>query len=268
MTQALGRLLRLRVLDSRVVNSVGEPFPRSVEPLRWDLTPAANEEDDYRLRLVQTDGQPLPPILCVLPGCPTLYLSEQGIFAGPDAQESVLEATVENRIPAPVIEQANGVAFLQSLGVELPPRLGERVRTLPYEVALTCAVRPSFPGSEVEECVVTVTAEAADGRQQFYSGYDWTEKPRRGGRRESQREMWITVYDSARLREVPALLAPLNLKPAMYGGGLTVRVTKKFPEVFAAWLKSVPAQITVQLEGELASFMSTDVAGRVQLEVT
>jgi hypothetical protein len=268
MTEALGRLLRLRVLDSRVVNRVGQPFPRIAEPLRWEVTPAANEEDDYRVRLVQADGRPLPPILCVLPGCPALYLSDQGIFAGPAAQESVLEATAENRIPAPVIEQANGVAFLQSLGVELPQRLRERVRTLPFEVVITCALRPSFPGSEVEECAVHVTAEAPDGRQQFYSGCDWTEKPRRAGRREGQREMWITVYDTARLREVPPLLAPLNLKPAMYGGGLALRVTKKFPELFAAWLKTVPQQITVQLQGELASFMSTDVAGRVQLEVT
>ncbi|HWH68913.1 MAG TPA: hypothetical protein VNT26_05980, partial [Candidatus Sulfotelmatobacter sp.] len=52
----LGRLLRLRLLDSRVVNQAGQPLARPAEPLRWELTPAASAEEDYRLRLVQADG--------------------------------------------------------------------------------------------------------------------------------------------------------------------------------------------------------------------
>jgi SNF2 family DNA or RNA helicase len=47
-----------------------------------------------------------------------------------------------------------------------------------------------------------------------------------------------------------------------------MRVTKKFPEIFSAWLKAVPPHITLQLKGDLASFLSADVAGRVKLEVT
>jgi SNF2 family DNA or RNA helicase len=78
----------------------------------------------------------------------------------------------------------------------------------------------------------------------------------------------IIVYDPTSLARVPGLLEPLALKPARHERGLAVKVTKKFPEAFAAWIKSIPSEITLQLKGELASFVSTDVAGRVKLEVS
>src|SRR4029077_8727602 len=67
---------------------------------------------------------------------------------------------------------------------------------------------------------------------------------------------------------IPPLLEPLRLKPGGYSGGLAARVNKKFPEDFGAWLKTVPPHITVQLKGDLASFASPDVAGRVKLDVS
>src|SRR6185503_20134009 len=52
------------------------------------------------------------------------------------------------------------------------------------------------------------------------------------------------------------------------GQGLMLRVTKRFPELFAAWLKTVPPHIILRLGGELASLASADVAGRVTLDAT
>jgi hypothetical protein len=268
-TQMLSRLLRTRLLDSRTVADDGRPLERASEPLRWELLAATGEQDDYRLRLVQADGAPPPPILCTLPGKPPLYVTEHAIFAGPEAQPNVLESTQENRIPAPALERASGVVFLQSLGLEMPPRIRERVRTLSYEIAITCSLRATFPGSDSEECLVNVLAEAPDGRQQTWTGYNWTNSRPEISTGKPSAKARITVYDSSRLAQVVALVEPLNLKPAMYnGGGLAARVTKKFPEMFAAWIKTLPAYITLQLKDDLASFMTGDVAGRVKLEVT
>src|SRR5205807_9965812 len=180
----------------------------------------------------------------------------------------VLEPLKETRIPAPAIEQASGVAFLQSLGVELPERVRERVRTVEYEVAIKCELKPSFPRAESEDCVVTVVAEAADGKQQTWTGYNWLEQTQNERRRRSRREEMITLYDRRKLEAVPALLESLRIKPLGYGGGLGLRVTKRFGEVFSAWLKSVPPEITVQLAGDLASFGAEAVAGRVKLDAT
>ena len=267
-SRLLGRLLRIRQLDSRIVNREGQPLARPTEPLRWELTPATGEEDDYRLRLAQADGTPPPGILCILPSHPTLYLTANAVFAGPAPHERVLDPRRETRIPAPAIERAVGVAFLRSLGAELPSRVRERVRTLPYQIAIQCDVRPGYPGGTLEECLVSVVAEAPDGHRQSWMGYNWLQETPAGGPRKRRDEDLIIVYDSAALESVPPLLEPLNLKPSSYGGGLALRVTKKFPELFAAWLKSVPPHITVKLGGDLASLTAAPVAGRVKLDVT
>src|SRR4029077_14621061 len=58
------------------------------------------------------------------------------------------------------------------------------------------------------------------------------------------------------------------LKPSNSSQGLAVRVTKKFPEVFATWLKTLPPHIILRLGGELASLATPDVAGKVRLDAT
>jgi hypothetical protein len=264
----LGRTLRIRQLDSRIVNHEGQPLARPTEPLRWDLTPATGEEDDYRLRLAQSDGAQLPHILCILPTHPTLYLTATAVFVGPAPGDQLLDPLQETRIPAPSIEEAAGVAFLQSLGAELPPRVRERVRTLPYQIVVQCDLQPAFSGSNLEDCLVSTVAEAPDGSRLSWTGYSWLQESPAGGRRRSRDKEIITLYDRALLEPVPRLLEPLNLKPRSYGGGLVLRVTKKFPELFVAWLKSVPSHITVKLGGDLESFTADAVAGRVKLDVT
>lgn len=264
----LNRLLRMRTVESRIVNAAGEPLTRQLQPLRWEVTPAMDAQDDYRLRLVQADGSPAPRFLAVLSGRPTLYLTAQGLFTGPEAAPDVLEPDQENRIPAAAIENAEGVAFLESLGVQLPPSLGQRVRTISYQVAITCELRHSFPAGNEEECVIQVIAEAPDGHQTSYTGSSWKETHRRESRRKPGDPGEIVRYDSAALRQVPKLLAPLNMKSAVYTDGLRLRVTRRFPETFTGWLKSLPPSILVQLKGELASLASAEVAGRVKLDVT
>jgi hypothetical protein len=260
--------LRIPSLESRIVGRDGQPLGRPTEPLKWELISATNEEEDYRLRVVQADGSALPPILCIFPGAPSLYLTANAVFKGPNPQEQVLDPLEENRIPAPAIERASGLAFLQSLDLELPPRIRERVRKLPFQVAISCRLQPIYPGSESEDCVVNVVGEASDGHQQNWTGYNWLDTTRRLGRKPNRDTDAITVYDWSLLNQIPPLLEPLGLKPSAYGGGLVTRVTKRFPEVFATWLKTIPLEVQVQLAGDLASFANADVAGSVKLDVT
>jgi hypothetical protein len=266
--RVLGGILRLRQLDSRVVTQDGGVLARPVGPLRWDVTPATSDKDDYRLRLVRADGTAPPPMLCVIAGFPTLYLTESAVFEGPPPTEQVLDPLRETAIPARAIEQAAGVDFLRALGVAIPARLQGRVRTLPFQITVECELRPIFRDSEVEECVVTVTAEAPDGHQLSWKGYNWLQQSSGAARSNRQDDDAIVLYDKAALFEVPRVLEPLNLKPSSYTTGLVLRVTKRFPELFTEWLKSVPPQITVKLGGELASFTTAAVAGRVKLDVT
>jgi hypothetical protein len=268
MAAALGRVLRTPMLESRIINREGQPLARPADPLRWEVAPATTLDEDYRVRLVRAGGEPPPAIRCVIEGNPTLYVGENEVFTGPLPQDNLLNPALENRIPAPAIEQAAGVAFLKALGAELPERLREKVRTLQYQLGISCELKRIYPGSTSEDCMVNVVAEAADGHKLAWTGYAWQDStPPRTGRPRRQTED-IILYDSSALDTVPILLEPLNLKPSSYRQTLSMRVTKKFPEIFIAWLKSIPPDIQVQLAGELASFAEAAVSGSVRLDVT
>ncbi len=266
----LSRLLRSPILESRIVDATGVPLRRPADPLRWSLTVPESPDEDYAVRMVQADGQPAPSVLCVVSGLPSLYLTAEAVFAGPEPHEHVLSVEEETRIPAAALETAEGVALLHRLGAELPPALARRVRMLPYEIAINCELREHNSRRDAEECVVAVTAEAPNGHRQVWTGYNWlVEQPAGGRTRRTKPEKGsIQVYDPSRLTELQALLEPLNLRPTGYGSDLSVKVTKKFPERFAAWLASLPSHVTIQLSGELESFRTADLAGHVKLEVS
>ena len=264
----LGRILRAPVLESRIVTPAGQPLARPSEPLRWELLPAAGEQDDYRLRLVQANGAPAPRFFCFLQGRPALYLAADAVFKGPPPLDAQLDARKEIQIPALAVESPPGVVFLQALGLELPPRLRERVRALPFEVAIHCELQPRHPSASKENCVLRVVAQAPDGHKEVFNGRQWIDSTERGALKGDRHDSVITVYDRAALEAVPALLEPLNARLEAYTSTLILRVTRRFPEQFAAWLKTVPAPVHVVLEGELASFGSAAVAGRVRLDVS
>ena len=267
MMAALGRVLRAPLLHSRVVNREGQPLARPAEALRWLVVAAETDDDDYRIRLVQADGTPAPAVRCIFQGGPALYLTDNAVFEGPFPQD-VLNPAAENRIPAAAIEQTAGVGFLQALGTELPERLRQKVRTLKYQIAIKCELRKPYPGSSSEDCILEVLAEAPNGHRLEWSGHDWIDSPLDDVEPKRRRSDGIIVYDSNSLANVPLLLEPLNLKPSNYRLGLSLRVTKKFPEIFIGWLKSLPPEIQVNLAGELASFAETAVSGSVRLDVT
>ncbi len=265
----LAQLLRSPLLESRIVDEDGCPLRRPAEPLRWQLTPAAGLDDDYHLRLVQADGTPPPPLLHTLPGRPTLYLSAHAVYQGPEHLSHRLRLDADNPIPAPALEHENGILFLRSLGVDLPPRLRERVRVRPYDVTVTCELIPNLAAGRGEYCRITAVAGAADGRKLQWLGYNWLELKAPGRRRavEGDQEEAITLYDSTILRNFGGLMEPLRLRPHPTYDGLVCRVTRDFPDRFSAWLRSLPPQITVNLQGELASLANPTVSGKVRFEI-
>lgn len=261
----LGKLLRLRSLGSRIVTPDGQPMARSAQSVRWEVTSPEGQSEDYRFQLVQSDGSALSAILCAIDGQPSFIVTRDTIFTGPPLHQHIFNPLVENVVPTPAVETHAGLKFLQSLGVELPARLRERVRHVRLNVAITCELQPMFPGSKSEICFFRVTAESADGAyREHWDGQQWRDAviPTK---KESEN---LTLYDRSVPQQIPAILAPLDLKIDPYTSALTLRVTKKFPDVFVPWLKSVPREVHVHLKGELASLANASVSGSVRLEVT
>ena len=266
-TRVLGFLLRTPQFRERIVTATGAPYVWSEEPLRWQLTAPESAEGDYTIRLAGAEGKAMPPVLFVVVGTPVLYVGETSIFPGPPLVPGIVEATRDNRIPAAAFEKAEGVALLRRLGLELPPRLSQRVEQRPLHLRITASLRPLNQYGKTEECVVRVNAFSTDGAvlEHWTPGGWGTERnpaPKPKG------DAAIIFYDRSALAAVPALMAPLDCKFERFEDLLTKRVTKKFPEEFAAWLRTIPPEVEMQLEGELASFAEGAIAGTVQLEAT
>jgi len=265
--EKLGRMFRMPAFDALLVNPDGNPFARPKEVLRWNLVGAESEQDDYRLGVTQSDGSPIPQLLCVLEGRPALFVTRDAVFLGPPVEGGVLAPNRENVIPAPALETRAGAALLHSIGVEFPPRLRERIRTVPLHVVITCVLKEMYPGSTTENCTVAVQAHTAEGDSIETWNGSWSSISSLPGAKEKPGSS-ITIYDRSAMRDPRSLLLGLDARWEAYQGVWSLRVTKKFPDIFANWLKSVPPDVKVELKGDLASFMAETVAGSVRLDVT
>ena len=267
--ELLGRLFRLKDLHGRLANLKGEPYDFATDPLRWEVEAPETEKGDYRIFVARPDGTPLPNVLTVFPGRPAHYITCEQVFRGPPMRDGVLDTLQPNLIPAAALETPGGVALLHALGVELPPKLRDRVRIVPLTFKLRCELRPSYAGSNSEVCSIRARADSEEDKSFLeWNGYSWIAEAGQVKEARGKRNGTITLHDRSRLYDPASIVAPLEAKWEGFGGEFTVRVTKKFPDAFAAWLKSLPPDVKLELPGELASLQSEAVVGSVRLDVT
>jgi len=263
---ALNRLLRMPLGPDRVVTADGQPVERLAGPLRLQLRPPENGGANYALELTAADGSAPPKIFCTLAGQPTLYLTERGLFHGPPAD--ALDTEFRKAIPAPALESVDGLRFLHATGVPLPEHLAQRVRTVPVSITLLCELKPVYLGSQSEDIIISVSAKAPGMKTEKFTPQGWRPQSGNKGEKKIKPEKGvITVHDRAAQRHFPRVLESLNVKWDGYPGDWKLRLTKKTPETFVPWLKSLPPEIEVVLDGELASLRDEPVSGNVSLDV-
>ncbi|EEF62262.1 DEAD/DEAH box helicase [Pedosphaera parvula] len=265
----LGRLFRMPEFNDLLVNTEGQPFERPDATLRWRFDSPADTSGDYRFYLERTDGLPMPPVLCEIEGRPALFVTRAAVFRGPSTESDILAPNRDNLIPAPALESRSGAMLLHSLNLEMPPRLRERVRTIPLHLAITCALAESYPGSNSEICTIQIQAQSPDGKAvEIWNGNSWLNAQSQvlHSSKKAKNEA-ITLFDRSSLYDASSLLTAFDARWESYAGLWSIRVTKKFPEQFAVWLKSLPSEIKIELKGELASLAQDAIAGRVRLDV-
>ena len=245
----------------------GLPLARATEPLRLQLRPPENGGSHYELALATAAGSPPPKIFCTLAGQPTLYLTERGLYSGPPAD--ALDTERRKAIPAPALESVDGLRFLHATGIPLPEHLAQRVRTVPVSITLSCDLKPVYPGSQSENIVIRVISQAPGLKPERFTPQGWqAQEGISAGKKLTLEKGVIAVHDRAALRHFPRLLESLDVKWDGYPGDWRLRLTKKTPEIFVPWLKSLPPEIEVLLDRELASLRDEPVSGCVSLDVT
>ena len=263
---ALNRLFRMPLALDRLVTAEGQPLARIAEPMRLRLEPTSKIGGNYELSMITAAGTPPPKIWATFSGRPTLYLTEHGLYSGPPAE--ALDANWRKLIPAPALETSHGLNFLHATGIALPESLASRVRMVPVAVKISCALKPIYGGSQTEDITISVTAKTPGQSAEKYTVTGWEPVPDRVAKpSRAARDGVIETPDRAAQRHFPRLLEALGVKWDGFQGEWKLRLTKKTPESFAPWLASLPLEIEVRLDPELASLRDGAVSGSVSLDV-
>jgi hypothetical protein len=260
---ALNRLFRMPLAAGRIVTQDGQSLVRFAEPLRLHLETSAEPGGDYQLALVTADGLPAPRVFCTFSGQPPLYLTEHGLFPGPPIE--ALDDVLQKSIPAAALETPNGLNFLHANAVPLPEPLARRARLVPVEVTVTCSLEKIH--STAEDIVINVAAQGKGLAAEKFTNHSWFRKNELSPGKGAKANGFIDAPDRSAQRYFPGLLESLGAKWDVHSEEWKLRLTKKNPEVFALWVKSLPPEIIVRLDPELASLRDEPVSGTVSLDI-
>lgn len=242
----------------------GSPVVWSNELLRWQLTdPAADPEDDYRLVLAYADGSPCD-VGFSFAGAPSYFIARSKLHAGPPFDPTQLNPRKSIRLPKAAVENRTGIEFLHRLGTVLPEPLARRIRSVTLTPRIVCRLET---GAQ-EQCELTVTAVNQAGEEQE----EWRDQrwqPLSGAMPPSDSgspDPGVEIINREKLTGVPSLIARLNARQHE-DGKFTLKVGRNFPDRFCEWLETLPAEVDVQLEGQLAGLRERAVSGSIRLDV-
>jgi len=260
----LNRLFHQRELEGLIVNLDESPFRLSDEALRWVCRPDSMGSENYELQLVTGEGQDVSHTLRLLPGDEALYMSDEWVFRGPEhwaRGETLIDPRVV--IPRGVIDSESGVAFLFRLGASIPKSLENKIREEPLRIVFNLGISSGATAASSEHMLMKVSAVNAEGTREEVLGREgWEVVKQPKGDAEH-----IFRYDRSLQRRVGRLIAPMQ--PTFDGnlGCYRARVTKNFPEKYAEWRSSLPEEIEVVADADLATLQADPVEAQVSFEV-
>jgi len=260
----LNRLFHQPEMQGRIVNLDEIPIRISEHPLRWICRDDSMGSQDYELQLVTGEGRDVSHTVRLLPGDEALYLSDEWAFFGPEAWVRD-ETLVDPRytIPRPVIESEAGVAFLHRLGAEMPEELSAKITEEPLTLRFELSIAPNATAANSEHMLMRIAASNEDGSREEIlgrEGWEIVKTPPETGER-------IYRFDRSLVRRAGSLIAPMQ--PTFDGnlGCYRARVTKNFPRKYAEWLESLPGEIEISADAELATLEADPVEAQVSFEV-
>ena len=260
----LNRLMHQPEVAETVVTLDEVPYRMAAEPLRWVCRDDSLGSEDLELQLMTGNGTPVSHVLRLLPGEENIYLSDETCFRGPAFWRSG-ETLIEPRFPLPreVIESEAGVGFLCRIGADLPPGLAERVRdeslSVSFKLGLTSK---ATPGASEHLLIQVIARNEAGTREERLEREGWNVLLRQDAKGDT-----IFRYDRTVLHRVPGLIAPMQVSWDPNTASYRTRVTRNFPERYTQWLETLPPEISLEADENLATLEAEPVEASVTFDV-
>ncbi len=258
----LNRLFHQEVLSDRIVTLDEEPFRRIEEPLSWVCQDDLQGSSDLELQLQTGAGVDVTHFLRLLPGEKNLYLSDETLFSGPTCWIEGTQVQPRYVVPRETIESEAGIKFLARIGSTLPASLEGKVKDDDLSVTLEVGLSNQATGAASEHLLVRVVASNEEGTREEVLGKEGWEIVK------AQQDGDILFrYDRSLLFHMADLMEPMALTFDRTAGAFRSRVTKNFPEKYEEWLESLPGEITVRPDADLATLSAAPVEASVSFEV-
>ena len=260
----LNRLFHQPEMAGHIVNLDDHPIRVSEESIRWVCRSDVMGSDGYELQLVMDSEKEVSHTLRLLPGDEVFYLSDEWVFRGPESWIKD-DTLVDPRyvIPRNVVESEAGVAFLYRLGADVPENLAKRIKEEPLNVCLELNISPNATGANSEHMLIKAIARNSKGTREEILGREGWEVVKQP----SGSDQILYRYDRSVMRRVGSLIAPMQPSYDPNLGCYRARITKNFPEKYTEWLESLPKEIKIVADDELATLQADPVEAQVNFEV-
>ena len=250
-------------LKGHIVNLDDREFKVVEEALCWVCEDDPYDPNSFALQLVTADDEPVTHSVRLLPGRKMLYQSDETVFPGPPRWIEETEVMPRYQIPRQVIDSLEGVEFLRKVGARLPESLRKRVVDLSLFPHFEMKLMAGLTSAETEHLVVEVKAlEKKDRRVEELTkeGWETVEQQPVKGRQ-------LLRFAREALYPVPGFLEEMGLTYDEKLGAFKTRITKQFPEKFAAWIDLLPKNLETKIDGRLKTILNDPVSAAVRFEV-
>ena len=250
-----------------IVCDDGTPVEAALRPATWKLVPSEFAADgapshfDLEPRL--DDGSPVPIPIAIAEGNPIWFITASSVHRIPQLPDSLPHL---QHIPAEVLQDATAIEALHHLGVDLPEQLTARIRRVPLKPVLSLNLQDAGKGQRL---IAGAFAHDIHGRvvEQLHD-VNWVRvKPKGRPPKNSIEPGSIVIPVRSHAAVLEGAIEGLQAKWDPYARQFALRVTKRFPDEFHAWLQSVPPEVQVELPPELAHFTQAPVEAQFQLQV-
>lgn len=241
----------------------GTPYHHEPQSLIWQVTECPGPSQDYQIDLCMPGGNPLPKGSWVLrddAADQSFLFTDHAVWKLPPVPDA-LAGSSTSRIPREALSDEAALRLLVGIKAQLPGSLERLIERVPAQLAY-CFEEPAQgkgDSGSAEYANFRPELRDPDGKTVLkWSNAEW--QPVRQSKAKDGR---VRIIETGNLPDPSQLASDLGAKPDK--GHLAVRLTRNFPDKFAAWARSLPEGTRLELPPILQSILDDPVTATVSL---